>query len=71
MDFQEIEVTINADGVVEVHVRGIKGDACLELTRALEESLGGQVILREMTPEALETPDVNTENLQIKNRDDK
>jgi len=42
---------------VEVHVRGVKGKTCLELTRALEEALGGEVILREMTPEADETTD--------------
>ncbi len=57
MDIQEIEITINKQGQVEVHVRGVKGKACLELTRALEEALGGEVILREMTPEADETTD--------------
>jgi len=57
MDIQEIEITINKQGQVEVHVRGVKGKACLELTRALEEALGGEVILREMTPEADETLD--------------
>ncbi len=50
MDIQEIEITINKQGQVEVHVRGVKGKTCLELTRALEEALGGEVILREMTP---------------------
>ncbi|HNS63325.1 MAG TPA: DUF2997 domain-containing protein [Anaerolineaceae bacterium] len=57
MDIQEIEITINKQGQVEVHVRGVKGKTCLELTRALEEALGGEVILREMTPEADETMD--------------
>ncbi|HOU43278.1 MAG TPA: DUF2997 domain-containing protein [Anaerolineaceae bacterium] len=57
MDIQEIEITINKQGQVEVHVRGVKGKTCLELTRALEEALGGEVILREMTPEADETLD--------------
>ncbi|HPA32633.1 MAG TPA: DUF2997 domain-containing protein [Anaerolineaceae bacterium] len=57
MDIQEIEITINKQGQVEVHVRGVKGKTCLELTRALEEALGGEVILREMTPEADETTD--------------
>ena len=52
MEVHEIEITINKDGQVEVSVRGINGDACLDLTRALEESLGGEVILRIMTPEA-------------------
>ncbi len=57
MDIQEIEITINKQGQVEVHVRGVKGKTCLELTRALVEALGGEVILREMTPEADETTD--------------
>lgn len=52
MDVQEIEVTIGKDGKVQVHVRGVKGDACLEITKALEAALGGDVELREMTPEA-------------------
>ncbi len=58
MEMQEIEVTINKDGQVEVHVRGVKGEACLDITRPLEQALGGEVILREMTPEAKETPNV-------------
>lgn len=57
MDLQEIEVTINKNGQVEIHVRGVKGDACLDLTQSLEAALGGEVILREMTPEAQEPPD--------------
>ncbi|TLN20880.1 DUF2997 domain-containing protein [bacterium] len=52
MDVQEVEVTIGKDGKVQVHVRGVKGEACLDITRALESALGGQVELREMTPEA-------------------
>ena len=54
MELQEIEVTINKDGQVEVRVRGVKGTACLDITRPLEEALGGEVAIREMTPEALE-----------------
>lgn len=52
MEVQEIEVFIAADGKVELSVRGVKGESCLELTRQLVESLGGQVIRRELTPEA-------------------
>lgn len=52
MEIQEIEVTIGKNGKAQVHVRGVKGEACLEITRALEEALGGDVELREMTPEA-------------------
>ncbi len=54
MDVQEIEVTINKNGQVEVHVHGVKGAQCLDITAPLEQALGGKVTLREMTPEALE-----------------
>jgi hypothetical protein len=55
VEVQEIEVTIDENGQVQIHVTGIKGDACLEITRTLEQALGGQ-LRREMTPEALEEP---------------
>lgn len=55
MDLQEIEVIIDKDGRVKLMVRGVKGLACLELTRELEAMLGGQIEAREMTPEATET----------------
>lgn len=55
MDLQEIEVIIDKDGQVKLMVRGVKGVACLELTRELEAVLGGQIEAREMTPEATET----------------
>jgi len=67
MDLQEIEVFIDKDGQMRVQVRGVKGDACLDLTRSLEEALGGQVIAREMTPEALETnPEIVKDRLTMK-----
>ena len=55
MDIQEIEVYIAPDGTVQIHVNGVKGMACLDLTKALEEALGGKVVSREMTPEARES----------------
>ena len=54
MELQEIEVFIDRDGQVRVEVRGVKGGACLDVTRGLEEALGGQVEDRQMTPEAQE-----------------
>ncbi len=53
MDVQEIEVTINKNGQVEIQVHGVKGLQCLEITAPLEQALG-KITLREMTPEALE-----------------
>jgi hypothetical protein len=36
----EIEITIRPDGEVLLETRGLKGEACLEETKALEGSLG-------------------------------
>lgn len=54
MELQEIEVTIGKDGQVQIQVRGVKGTKCLELTKELEEALGGEILARVMSPEALE-----------------
>lgn len=54
MELEEIEVTIGKDGRVEIQVRGVKGLKCLEITKELEEALGGDILSRIMTPEALE-----------------
>ncbi len=67
MEVQEIQITIDKNGKVEIHVRGIKGDVCLEITKDLEEALGGQIELRQMTPESLETnPNPIERKLDIK-----
>ncbi len=55
MELQEIDVFIDKDGQVRLEVRGVKGGACLTVTKGLERALGGQVVTREMTPEANET----------------
>jgi hypothetical protein len=55
MELQEVDLFIDKDGQVRVEVRGVKGMACLDLTKALEAALGGQVESREMTAEAYET----------------
>lgn len=54
MDIQEVNVVIEKDGRVRLEVHGIKGLSCLEVTRPLEELLGGQLESREMRPEAIE-----------------
>jgi len=51
MQAEEVEVRIGADGEVEIGVRGVKGKACLQLTRPLEEALGGDVTHRSYTSE--------------------
>jgi Protein of unknown function (DUF2997) len=47
---KEIEIEIKADGTVIVHVNGVAGPACEELTKSLEESLGA-VVRQEKTAE--------------------
>ena len=55
MEIQEIEVFIDAAGEVQLQVHGVKGTSCLDITRPLEQALGGEVVNREMTAEAAET----------------
>jgi hypothetical protein len=50
-EIQEIDVFISPEGEVKIEVRGVKGKKCLEITRGLENALGGKVVLREHTDE--------------------
>ena len=54
MDIQEIEVEIDPQGQVTLHVKGIQGAACLSITEDLEQALGKIILNRQMTPEAAE-----------------
>ena len=54
MDLQEIDVFIDQDGQVRIEVRGVKGMACLDLTKTLEAALGGKPVDRQLTSEAYE-----------------
>ena len=64
MELQEIDVFIEKDGQVRIEVHGVKGMQCLDLTKDLEETLGGQVEEREMTHEAHESVEENVEEWQ-------
>ena len=55
MELQEFDVFIEKYGRVRIEVRGAQGMSCLDLTKDLENALGGQIEAREMTPEACET----------------
>ena len=48
MELQEIEVEIARDGKVVLTVRGVGGRTCLDVTRTLEERLGGILEERRM-----------------------
>jgi hypothetical protein len=49
-DKAELEVTIGADGTVRITTRGLRGEACIEETKALEKALGS-VLRRQKTSE--------------------
>ena len=55
MDMQELEITIDKNGRVQVAVRGIPGEGCLTLTKNLEEAVG-TVEERTYTAEYYEQP---------------
>ena len=65
MQFQKIHIVITKEGQVEIKVEGATGTSCLDLTRALEEALGGGVLSREMKPEAYETTTQNSNTQRI------
>jgi hypothetical protein len=67
MQIEEIEILITPDGKVELAVHGVKGLACLDITRDLETALGNAVLVREMTLESSEEagPNVPTGDQQI------
>lgn len=50
-EIQEIDVFVKPDGTVTFEVRGVKGKKCLDITRGIEELLGGEVVSREHTSE--------------------
>ena len=63
-EIQEIDVFVKPDGTVSFEVRGVKGRKCLDITRGLEELLGGQVTQREMTEEYSQAEQEQADNLE-------
>jgi hypothetical protein len=55
-DLQEIVVVIDKAGNVHLEVQGVKGAGCRDMTEALEQLLGGQVVQRRHTGEYDEQP---------------
>jgi hypothetical protein len=51
---QEIEISISPTGEVSFTVKGIKGASCIDETKFLEQALGGEILVREPTPEYYE-----------------
>jgi hypothetical protein len=55
MEMQELEITIDKEGRVQVAVRGVKGEGCLAITKNIENAVG-TVEEREHTAEYYEQP---------------
>ena len=53
MEMQEMEIAISPTGEVKIQVKGVAGDACLDLTKSLEQQLG-TVEERQLTSEYYE-----------------
>lgn len=64
MELHEIDVFIEKNGQVRIEVRGVKGPVCLTATKDLEKALGGEIVQREMTPEAGESTGEQTPDRQ-------
>ena len=58
-ELQELDIVIKPDGEVKIEVRGVKGEKCLDITRRLEELLGGEVIDRTHTDEYYQSEGVS------------
>lgn len=48
---EEIKVEIDQQGNVQVEVSGVEGGTCLDLTKHMEQLLGGEITQREFTRE--------------------
>lgn len=55
MEKEELEITIDANGKVNIKVAGAKGGKCLDITKPIEDALG-EVKVREMNSEYYEQP---------------
>ncbi len=56
MDVQEIQVVIDKKGKVSVSLQGVKGDACLAITKEMEQLLGDEVEERKLKHEYYDPP---------------
>jgi hypothetical protein len=55
MEMQELEITIDKEGKVQVAVRGVHGEGCLSVTKNIENAVG-TVEGREYSAEFYEQP---------------
>lgn len=48
---EEIQIEIDQHGKVQIEVSGVEGGKCLDLTKTMEQLLGGEISQREFTRE--------------------
>lgn len=65
MEMQELEITIDREGRVQVQVKGVQGPSCLSLTRDLEAAVG-VVTERTCSPAYYEEPVITSEHQQTR-----
>ncbi|MBN2332198.1 MAG: DUF2997 domain-containing protein [Deltaproteobacteria bacterium] len=51
MIMEEIQIEIDQHGKVQIEVSGVEGGKCLDLTKTMEQLLGGEISQREFTRE--------------------
>jgi hypothetical protein len=59
-----IDITIDTDGKVVIHVNGIPGMDCLSATEDLLRLLGGEIESQELTSEAFQDVDQEQQDRQ-------
>jgi hypothetical protein len=53
---KELHIEISPTGEVQVHVKCVAGQSCVEETRFLEEALGNEIESRELTSDYYQQP---------------
>jgi hypothetical protein len=56
---EKINITIAADGTVDLQLAGFEGGKCKEATKALENLLGNEIVDRTLTSEFYLTEEIN------------
>ena len=65
-ELQELEVLIKPDGEVVIEVKGVKGERCLDITKPLEQLLGGEIVGRTHTDEYYQQSEHQSDFGQVK-----
>jgi hypothetical protein len=67
MELQEIEIQVDHEGNVTLHVLGVRGEDCITITKCIEEALG-DLTDRTYTGEFYQERRTVSDNEQVKRR---